>query len=228
MEDTERQMELEALSAIFVEGEELQVISENEVVIICDPRCEEGPSKRSVKLRFIFPDGYPAEEPLQYDVIEDSGLNYETKYRITQLINEVIERNQGAPMAYPIVEAVNEALLQVVPASGDDSTSKPDEDGDLAKDKFNLDVGLQLKQLCLEQDRVTDEQFQEWSKRFRLEMIKKGVWRDIDAARKNNQMTGKQIFETKSAPLDTDENENVFWSNEALYEEDDICDDALD
>lgn len=81
--------------------------------------------------------------------------------------------------------------------------------------------------------------FEEWSKNFRLQMISKGIWRDVDVGKNNSQMTGRQIFESKLVNVDFDgmifesivhkhaENENVFWNNEALYEGD--CDeDALD
>lgn len=70
MEDSERMMELEALSAIFVEGEELEIINENEIMLTCRPQGHDGSKERSMKLKFTLPDSYPVEESLQYEIFE--------------------------------------------------------------------------------------------------------------------------------------------------------------
>ncbi|CDR95251.1 RWD domain containing protein, putative [Babesia bigemina] len=247
MDESERAMEIEALSAIFIEGEELQIISENEVVITCDPRSQDGSHGCSMKLKFVLPEGYPAEESPSYEIVDELGITYEDKERILAVIEEVIEQNRGMPMLYPIVEAVNEQLATCATnaENGESESDNVDgevedgENGDETNQRDGMDTGLFLKQLCNEQDRVTKEIFDEWSKTFRLNMIKKGIWRDIDAGRNKGQMTGREIFESKSVVIDVDgmvhiqnchwrsENENVFWNDEALYEGD--CDeDALE
>ncbi|GFE54699.1 RWD domain-containing, putative [Babesia ovis] len=241
MDDSERVMEIEALSAIFLEGEELQIIDENEILITCDPKGDEESRRCSMSIKFILPDGYPSEESPQYKIVDAVGVGEDDMETMVGIIEDVIEQNRGIPVLYAIVEAVNEylALCAQRPEQGEAKSNEPDSGDALGGTSENLDTGLQIKQLCPETERVTKEIFEEWSAKFRLEMIKKGVWRDIDAASNKGQMTGKEIFEAKPADIDLGgkiyieifktnvENENVFWNNEALYEGD--CDeDALD
>ncbi|ORM40795.1 RWD domain-containing protein 1 [Babesia sp. Xinjiang] len=224
MDDDERSMEIEALSAIFIEGEELQLINENELVITCDPRRDDDSQTCSMRIKFELPDGYPAEESPRYEIVDADGIGDEDMKCIVTIIGEVIEQNIGAPVLYAIVEAVNEKLAHCVHGGEQGGAESDESDGeeDSADATASLDTGLHIKQLCPETERVTREMFEDWSKKFRLEMIKKGVWRDIDAASNKGQMTGREIFESQPVGIDLDENENVFWNNEALYDED--CD----
>ncbi|GBE61533.1 RWD domain-containing protein, putative [Babesia ovata] len=244
MDESERAMEIEALSAIFIEGEELQIINENEVVITCDPRRQDGSHGCSMKLKFVLPESYPAEESPSYEIVDEVGISYEDRERILAVIEEAIEQNRGMPMLYPIVEAVNEQLAMFATNAENGEAESDNADGEVedgatgddSNGRDGMETGLFLKQLCKEQDRVTKEMFDEWSRTFRQNMIKKGIWRDIDAGRSKGQMTGREIFESKSVVLDIDgmvhtqnchcfsENENVFWNNEALYEGD--CDES--
>ncbi|GIX64394.1 rwd domain-containing protein [Babesia caballi] len=230
MDDSERAMEIEALSAIFIEGEELQILNESELIITCNPRRQDGSQGCSMRLKFTLPSNYPVEESANYEIVDAVGLSEEDRERIVGVMDDVIEQNQGMPMLYPIVEAVNEELAHCIMTTEHGEAESDDgdgEDAEVAGSGDSLDTGLHLKQLVPEQERVTKEMFEEWSRKFRLEMIKKGIWRDVDARASKGQMTGREIFETKSADLDFDENENVFWNNEALYEGD--CDEvALD
>ncbi|EDO06338.1 RWD domain containing protein [Babesia bovis T2Bo] len=218
MDDSERAMEIDALSAIFMEGEELQIINENEIVITCDPRGHDESHSCSMIIKFTLPDGYPGEDSPQYKVIDAVRVSDEDMETIVGIIEDVIEQNRGMPVLYTIIEAVNEHLAicaQRSEQSEANSVQTADDDT-----SANVDTGLQIKQLCPETERVTKEMFEEWSAKFRLEMIQKGVWRDIDAASSKGQMTGKEIFEAKPENIDLGENGNVFWNNEALYEDD--------
>lgn len=61
--------------------------------------------------------------------------------------------------------------------------------------------GLEEKQLCAADERITDEEFKAWSEQFKKEMVAKGIWER--KATDTSRLTGRQMFESDQALVKT-------------------------
>ncbi|KAK2194357.1 bifunctional Ubiquitin-conjugating enzyme-RWD-like/GIR2-like/RWD domain [Babesia duncani] len=225
MSDLEREMELEALLAIFVEGEEIEIVDDNTIIIACNPNRYEADDSPNLKIRFELPQGYPLEESLGFVIFDEQGLDPREMAEINAVVEDTIVQNVGMPCMYAVVEAVNQWLLEnepETPESLDDDELR--EEDELEVDERYGSGGLQLKTLVPIENRVTEAEFMEWSREFRTEMIRNNKWRDVNANANKDQLTGKAFFmqaQNKSNDVNTlGGTEDVFWTNKSLYDDD--------
>ncbi len=224
----EQDLEVEALQAIFVHENELEMVNE-------------AYPDREFKLNLVpFPDGdeenyvqvqlhvkYPAEYPevapeiklISEDGVSPTGdggalvaLKSEKVQELRSLVDEQIEMNLGMPSLYMIAECAQEFLRthnqkpltmheemllreeeEAGPADGGEGGSDDEyDDDDLPDNSGEAEwKGLDQKELCKVEERVTPDQFHAWRAKFNAEMEKKGLWKLVE---KLSDLTGKEWF----------------------------------
>jgi hypothetical protein len=170
--------------------------------------------------------------------IDSAGLGYPIVYQVVEKIVEFLrEHNREEMSLHDQMLEKKVTKTNVVDSDDDDSdwSGSSEYDSDYS-DSFNSDddeeeeeeedyKGLQLKNLCLETERVTDDQFAEWKCEYDKWLIGNGWIKRV--AESDLRPTGKQQFLTlltaKRGAADKVDEE----FDEALFGEDDIDEDDL-
>eukprot|EP00397_Hematodinium_sp_SG-2012_P047022 GEMP01053320.1.p1 GENE.GEMP01053320.1~~GEMP01053320.1.p1 ORF type:complete len:256 (+),score=86.61 GEMP01053320.1:22-768(+) len=158
-----------------------------------------------------YPPNYPDEKPmvsLNADI--PTGLPEEKEAALRRLIDETIEANLGMAMIYTLAETVQEYLrknnfsevsmhdMMLNRQRGQEGPMEDDDDEDDDEEAVEEDgewKGLEEKELCAVNERLTPQTFTAWKDNFDEELIADGlITRDLV-----DRMTGKRIFEAQAA-----------------------------
>lgn len=208
-------MELEALEALYFNENEFVKTSSTEFTLNLLPCMykDEGVNHVQASLHISYPPAYPTVPPV-YQIT--SNLEASKLEMLEASIQAEIKSCVGSPMIYQIGQLTQAFLLehnrpvqsaydQMISRSRDeysspchtpihrDADSEDEEEGYMSDDNDEVFKGLQDKDLCAANERVTEEQFLSWAVKFTQEMHDTGQW----GRRSNdpNKLSGKQLFE---------------------------------
>ncbi|CRG93457.1 RWD domain-containing protein, putative [Plasmodium gallinaceum] len=223
---SEQLAEKESLSLLYEHTNEFICLNNNSFKILIENKIK----KISFYILFEYTEKYPDESPI-YKIVESKNLSSSLKKNVENQIKETIENNLGYSMIYSIVENIRTYILEDIeeksmydemierqPKSFEEVINENADDN--KKDDINYENVLEMKELCEEKYRVTEEEFNAWRKEF---------YKDIFDVMNNNgnldNPTGRELFEKgKFNLLDTEYDEGeAKWSNEDLF-----CDIDLD
>ncbi len=165
--------------------------------------------------------------------IASAGLGYPVVYQVVERIVEFLrEHNREEMSLHDQMLEENVPRKQFVDDDSDDSdwsgSSSYDSDysGSFESEDEEEDYkGLQLKNLCLESERVTDNQFSEWKSEYDKWLMSNGWIKRV--AESDLRPTGKQQFLTlltakrgASDTIDEEFDEDLFGEDDDIDEED--------
>lgn len=186
----EQDGELEALEAIY--SDELQVVSTQPHCFDVSVKCDNEGSRDDYKiaisltLRFTFVDKYPDEAPIVEIEECSEEMDEERIQRLLDHLKEEADENLGMVMAFTLVSAAQEMVLQFV-----DDIKKEIED---KKEQEYLEQ-KRLDDLKYKGTPVTLENFLAWKIRFDEEMKLAGKSIIDDTVKLSKKLTGKLLFE---------------------------------
>ncbi|SBS82444.1 hypothetical protein POVCU1_007590 [Plasmodium ovale curtisi] len=230
---SEQQAEKESLSFLYEYTKEFININERSFKILIENKKK----KISFYLLIEYTEKYP-EDPPKYKIVDSNDSAYNNipnipfaeknvtdtlRENVEKQIEETIENNLGYSMVYNIVENTylsedfeeksmyDEMVARQMKPNEPEMDEHSDDD---KKEKENYENVLELKELCEERYRVTDEEFDAWRKEFY-----KDIFAEIKNMNNSENPTGRELFEKgKINLLDTDFDEGeAKWCNEELF-----------
>ncbi|CAA9990209.1 conserved Plasmodium protein, unknown function [Plasmodium knowlesi strain H] len=222
---SEQLAEKESLSLLYECTNEFICLDEKKFKILIENKAK----KISFYLLFEYTERYPDEAPL-WKIVEGKNVSNRLRENVDQHIQETVENNLGYSMIYNIVENIRsylsedieeksmyDEMLERKPKEGEEMNDDDDDDKIDADDYENV---LELKELCEERYRVTEEEFDAWRKEFY-----KNIFAEIKNINMSDNPTGRELFEKGKVNLADAEFEEgeAKWCNEELF-----CDLDLD
>ncbi|GAW79674.1 hypothetical protein, conserved [Plasmodium gonderi] len=222
---SEQLAEKESLSLLYECTNEFICLNENNFKILIENKAK----KISFYLQFEYTERYPEEAPI-WKIVEGKNVTNALMENVEQRIIETIENNMGYSMIYNIVENIRsyltedikeksmyDEMLERQPKENDEINDEDSDDKVEADDYENV---LELKELCEERYRVTEEEFDAWRKEFY-----KDIFAEIKNMNTSDNPTGRELFEKGKINLIDAEFEEgeAKWCNEELF-----CDLYLD
>ncbi|SOV78574.1 RWD domain-containing protein, putative [Plasmodium reichenowi] len=224
---SEQQSEKESLSLLYECTNEYISLGDNSFKIFIDNKLK----KISFYILFEYTEKYPDEAPL-YKIVDVKNLSISLIKDVENQIQETIENNLGYSMIYNIVENIRtylsedieeksmyDEMIERQPKSNKINDSDNSSD-DIEKDLDNYENVLELKELCEEKYRVSEEEFEAWRKEFY-----KDIFLQMKKNNNSENPTGRELFEKEKISIldpEFDEGEPK-WCNEELF-----CDIDLD
>eukprot|EP00457_Paulinella_chromatophora_P008380 gb/GEZN01008411.1/.p1 GENE.gb/GEZN01008411.1/~~gb/GEZN01008411.1/.p1 ORF type:complete len:360 (+),score=102.25 gb/GEZN01008411.1/:308-1387(+) len=247
----EQKLECEALESIY--GDDFTKINDKALEVKLCPNPGEGPEQNHVglTLRVTYSDKYPETAPT-CSLQPTKGLPKRLIPELDELVFTAVENGIGEPVVFSVATALqewmqdhntpeqtaHEAMLQrqANPSAGTRGAEEEEEGLNRGKleaeererrNRYVSPLGIEPGTL------VTPESFEDWRKKFQLEIDAKNEERkkkDYDP----NKKTGKQIFLANAElglGLEGEKKEgegegDVYWFNEELYDE--LDEDLLD
>ncbi|CRG98849.1 RWD domain-containing protein, putative [Plasmodium relictum] len=223
---SEQLAEKESLSLLYEHTNEFIYLNNNSFKIFIENKIK----KISFYILFEYTEKYPDESPI-YKIVESKNLSNSLKKDVENKIQETIENNLGYSMIYNIVENIRTYILEDTeeksmydemierqPKSVEEISNEHFDDN--KKDDDNYENVLEMKELCEEKYRVTEEEFNSWRKEFY-----KSIFEAMNNNGNSDNPTGRELFEKGKCNLldnESDEGE-AKWNNEDLF-----CDIDLD
>ncbi|SBT32133.1 hypothetical protein POVWA1_010600 [Plasmodium ovale wallikeri] len=216
---SEQQAEKESLSFLYEYTKEFININDRSFKILI------GNKKKNISFYLLieYTEKYP-EDPPKYKIVDNNHIPNITfaeknvtdtlRENVEKQIEETIENNLGYSMVYNIVENTylsedfeeksmyDEMVARQMKPNEPQMDEHSDDD---KKEKDNYENVLELKELCEERYRVTDEEFDAWRKEFY-----KDIFAEIKNMNNSENPTGRELFEKgKINLLDTDFDEGT-------------------
>ncbi|CAD2088923.1 RWD domain-containing protein, putative [Plasmodium vinckei brucechwatti] len=221
---SEQATEKESLSLLYEYTNEFININDNSFKILIDNKNR----KQSFYVQFEYTETYPNEPPI-YKIVDGKNISETLKANIEQQIKETIENNLGYTMIYNIVENIRTYILEEV-----EEKSMYDEMLERQLKSNEIDINkeidettneianenvLEVKELCEEKYRVTEEEFNAWRKEFYKDYLPEN--KNMNNA---DNPTGKELFEKGKFDLTEADFEDgeAKWCNEELFCEIDL------
>ncbi|KAI4839998.1 RWD domain-containing protein [Plasmodium brasilianum] len=221
---SEQLSEKESLSLLYECTNEYICVNDNSFKIFIKNKIK----KISFYILFEYTEKYPEEPPL-YKIVDSKNLTTTLRENVKLRIHETIENNLGYSMIYNIVEnaylseevdekSMYDEMIERKNEPTEHDINENSDDGEKGSDKY--EQVLELKELCEERYRVTEEEFDAWRKEFY-----KDIFLEIKNVNNSENPTGRELFEReKMNLLDADyEESDAKWCNEELF-----CDIDLD
>ncbi|KJP89569.1 hypothetical protein AK88_00780 [Plasmodium fragile] len=223
---SEQLAEKESLSLLYECTNEFICIDDKSFKILIENKAK----KISFYLLFEHTERYPDEAPL-WKIVDGKNVTKRLRENVHQQIRETVENNLGYSMIYNIVENIRSYLSEDIEEKSmydemlerkpkEDEEEMNDEDSDDKTDAEDYENVLELKELCEERYRVTEEEFDAWRKEFY-----KNIFAEMKAINMSDNPTGRELFEKGKinlADVEFEEGE-AKWCNEELF-----CDLELD
>jgi len=106
----EQEMELEAMTSLFVEGEEFDRISDTEFTLKLKPYPQgEQENHVGVTMRIAYTAEYPDAAP-DWELLDFIGMPEDKQGVVKEKVEETVEASLGMSMVYMMAEAVQEYL----------------------------------------------------------------------------------------------------------------------